>query len=139
MKDGNNQYAPLRGHPVLLEATAAYLKPSLGDELKQENIMITIGATEGLFIAIKAIINPGDVVVAFEPGYTCYRTQTEYSGGKYVTVPLHITEEGGWVFKGEEVRAALTKAKIFVINSPHNPTGKIFSPSELEELASILN
>ena len=100
MKDGNNQYAPLRGHPVLLEATAAYFKPSFGDELKQENIMITIGATEGLFIAIKAILNPGDVVVAFEPGYTCYRTQTEYAGGKYVTVPLHNTKEGGWIFKG---------------------------------------
>lgn len=137
--DGYQQYSPLEGHPELLEEIAADHGSYLGRELDPKtNILVTVGATEGLFATIQALVDPGDEVILFEPFYDAYPADVRMAGGTPVFVPLHADAEGAWSFDPEELASKATSAtKLIVLNTPHNPTGKVFTPDELDAVVAV--
>lgn len=130
------QYAPGNGLAELRRAVSETYETQY--ELffhPDRDITITSGATEAIFCSLMAICNPGDEVIVFEPYYDSYRASVMYSGAKPVTVTLHAPE---FNFSIEELRAATTeKTKAIILNSPHNPTGKVFSEQELKQISQL--
>ena len=137
------QYAPSAGDLNLrkglsqwiLESTGAYYDP-------QTEITVTCGATEAIYCAINAFVNPGDRVGVFEPYFDCYAQAVAQAGGVVVPIRLHApdTPQGtavqGWAPDWEDFDAACAGGlSVFLLNSPHNPTGKVFSRAELERFA----
>lgn len=136
--NGNQQYAPLSGVPSLLEEVASDLAPRLGRDLDPErNVLITTGATEGLFAAVQAFVDPGDEVVLFEPFYDAYPADVLMAGGVPRYVPLQLVA-GRWLLDDDALeRAVGDRTKLIVLNSPHNPTGKVFTPEELDAIIAV--
>ncbi len=138
ISNGYNQYPITYGESELREAIAKkalqYNKINYNPETE---ISVTCGATEAMIATLKALINPGDEVIIFEPYYENYGPDTILSGAtpKYVT--LH---EPDWHINEEELKNSFTKkTKAIVINTPNNPTGKVFSRKELELIANLCN
>ena len=131
-----NQYAITWGAKPLRNAIAAKSLRRYGLEIDPETeITVCCGATEGMIAALLAIIDPGDEVVIFEPFYENYGPDTELCGATPRFVPLRPPE---WSFDREELRRAFTpRTKAIVLNSPNNPTGKVFSREELEFIAGL--
>lgn len=101
----------------------------------QEEVVVTCGQTEALAMAVLAMVEPGDEVVLFEPVYETYSALVKLAGGTPVYVQL---QPPNWTFCKEELEAAVNKnTKAVVLNSPHNPTGKVFTRVELETIAKI--
>jgi aspartate/methionine/tyrosine aminotransferase len=132
-----NQYAITWGAKDFREAIAAKTTrfyPSWSvDPLT--DITVTCGATEGMIAAMLALLNPGDEVVVFEPFYENYGPDAILSGA----VPRYVTlHEPDWRFDPDELRAAFgPKTRGLVLNTPHNPTGKVFTRAELEQIAEL--
>jgi len=138
MKDGYNQYSITWGSPrlraAISEKTRSYNKIEADPD---KNITITCGATEAMMSALLAIIDPGDEVVIFEPYYENYGPDTIVSGAKPVYVPLI---EPDFNFDPDALRAAFSdKTKAIIINTPHNPSGKVFTREELELISELCN
>ena len=135
---GPQQYAPLPGLPVLLEAVAKKMSGSLGREVSTpENVQITVGATEALFAIMQAFINPGDEVVVLEPFYDAYPADVLMAGGvpKFVALEPHGND---WILDFDALAAAFTgKTKAIILNTPHNPTGKVFTAAELDQIVAL--
>jgi methionine transaminase len=134
---GHNQYAPMPGQPALREALALKYERLYGrryDPVTQ--IAITTGATEGLFASLTALVHPGDEVLLFQPAYDSYVPAIQLSGG----VPRFVTLRGpDYRIDWDEVRRTVSsKTRVIVINSPHNPTGMIWTREDLRELEVIL-
>jgi aspartate/methionine/tyrosine aminotransferase len=132
-----NQYAITWGAKPLRDAIAAKTARTYpGWEVDPETeITVTCGATEGMIAAFLAVLDPGDEVVIFEPFYENYGPDAILAGAtpRYVTL-----REPDWSFDPDELRAAVgPRTRGLVLNSPHNPTGKVFSRSELETIAAI--
>ncbi|HEX2073064.1 MAG TPA: pyridoxal phosphate-dependent aminotransferase [Geodermatophilus sp.] len=137
----HDQYPPGPGLPVLREAIAEHLHRfrGLGYDPAEE-VLVTAGATEALTAALIALLDPGDEVVLFEPMYDSYAAAVAMAGGAVRPVPLHPPADGAgaWTFDAEELRAAVTpRTKILLLNTPHNPTGKVFTRAELGTLAAL--
>ena len=101
---------------------------------------MTAGATEALSGALLALLDTGDEVVLFEPMYDCYAAGIAMAGGVARPVPLRPPADGAgpWTFDPDEVRAAITpRTRILLLNTPHNPTGKVFTADELDALAAL--
>jgi N-succinyldiaminopimelate aminotransferase len=132
--DGPQQYAPLPGLPDLLREVAHDHGRWLGRALDPHaNVQITVGATEALFAAMQAFVEPGDEVVLFEPFYDAYPADVTMTGGVVRAVPLRPDAHGRWTFDPAELRTAVGPAtKAIVINTPHNPTGTVFTGAELD-------
>ncbi len=132
-----NQYAITWGAKDFREAIAAKTSrfyPSWSvDPLT--DITVTCGATEGMIAAMLALLNPGDEVIVFEPFYENYGPDAILSGA----VPRYVTlHEPDWSFDPAELRAAFgPRTRGLVLNTPHNPTGKVFTRSELEQIAEL--
>ena len=137
--DGPQQYAPLEGHPELLTEVARDHGAWLGRELEpRANILVTVGATEGLFASMQALVGPGDEVILFEPFYDAYPADVRMAGGTPVFVPLQVDADGRWLLDTEALSAAAGDAtKLIVLNTPHNPTGKVFTPDELDAIVDV--
>ncbi|MFA7626167.1 MAG: aminotransferase class I/II-fold pyridoxal phosphate-dependent enzyme, partial [Candidatus Kapaibacterium sp.] len=136
MLTGKNQYAPSPGIFSLRKMISEVQNNYYGMNYDPESeITITAGATEGLYCAIQAFINPGDEVILFEPFYDAYQADVILAGGipKYVT--LHKPEFN--FDKNELISAINHKTKMLIINSPHNPSGKVFTIEELSQIADI--
>jgi N-succinyldiaminopimelate aminotransferase len=133
------QYAPLPGMPQLNKAIADKMSKALGVALEpSQNIQITVGATEALFAVMQALLNPGDEVILFEPFYDAYPADVIMAGGLPKYVPLQPQRDGTWQFDNDELRRACTsKTKAILVNTPHNPTGKVFSQEELMFLIKL--
>lgn len=135
---GWHQYAPPRGWPRLQRAIAMTLEPSLGylpDAL--EEVTVTIGATQALHAALQTIVAAGDEVIILEPRFDSYSPQVTLCQGVPVPVALEVVN-GCWVLDFEALRAAVTvRTCAIMLNTPHNPTGKVFTRVELEQLAAI--
>lgn len=131
-----NQYSPSSGIAPLREAIARSWKRHTNLHLDpQSEITVTAGATEALMAAMLALINPGDEVIIFEPFYDAYPPDVMLAGGvpRYVRLP-----EPHWTLPVETLRAAITpKTRAIILNTPHNPIGKVWSHSELTLLAQI--
>jgi len=135
MKDGHNQYAPMPGLLELRQVVSKNYNKFYGINYDPQNeITILNGATEAIFCTIKALINPGDEVIVFEPFYDSYVASLQMSGAKIIPVTLKLPD---FTFDKEELANSFgTKTKLVIINTPHNPTGKIFNN---DEIALILN
>ncbi|OGU58678.1 MAG: hypothetical protein A2X64_09260 [Ignavibacteria bacterium GWF2_33_9] len=135
MKEGKNQYAPSVGIHSLKESIAKYQKKYYDIDLNEENILITAGATESLYVTFQALLNKGDEVILFEPYYDSYFADVTLAGGKPKFVTLR---KPTFDFDYAELENAITeKTKLIVLNNPHNPTGKVFSKEQLNFIASM--
>jgi len=131
-----NQYAITWGAKPLRDAIAAKYRRWYGLEIDAEReITVCCGATEGMISALMATIDPGDEVVIFEPFYENYGPDTELCGAVPRFVPLRPPE---WSFDPAELRRAFSaRTKGIILNSPNNPTGKVFTRGELETIAGL--
>jgi N-succinyldiaminopimelate aminotransferase len=136
IRDGLNQYPPGPGMPVLREAIADHQSRFYGLEYDPDTeVLVTAGATEALAGAFLGLLDDGDEVVMFEPMYDSYQACVSLAGGVVVPVTLRPPDYG---FDPEALRAAITpRTKLIVVNSPHNPTGKVFEDTELRVLADV--
>jgi methionine transaminase len=137
MRAGYNQYAPMEGVLQLRERIAAKLRASYGREFDAEReITVTLGATEGIYSAIQALLGPGEEALAFDPAYDCYEPAVRLAGARCIRVPL---SQPGFRYDWERVRAALTaRTRLILFNSPHNPACTIASVADLHALAALL-
>jgi N-succinyldiaminopimelate aminotransferase len=136
-----DQYPPGTGRPELRSAIAEHVRRFRAVDLDPDTeVLVTAGATEALSAALLALLETGDEVVLFEPMYDCYAAGIAMAGGVARPVPLLPPEDGAgpWTFDPADVRRAITpRTKLLLINSPHNPTGKVFSRDELTVLAEL--
>lgn len=137
LAEGYNQYAITWGSPRLRRALAEKVRWFNGLEVDPErNITVTCGATEAMMATLLATVDPGDEVIVFEPFYENYGPDTKLSGAVPRFIRLRLTE--GFPFDPDEIRAAITpRTRAIIINTPHNPTGKVFTRSELETIADL--
>jgi aminotransferase len=138
LRSGWNQYAITWGSPRLRAAIAKKLAWANGIHVDPEqHITVTCGATEAMMAAQLAIINPGDEVIIFEPFYENYRPDALLSGATLRYVRLDLTKPE-MPFDPDELRSTFgPKTRAIVVNTPHNPTGKVFSRAELEVIAAL--
>ena len=138
-----NQYARSAGHLRLVKALANVYSPLFGRELNPlTEIVTTVGATEGIFATIQALIEPGDEVILIEPFYDSYPASVIMAGGTPVYVPLrpaaNATSSTEWVLDMDELAAAFSpRTRLLIVNTPQNPVGKIFSRAELLQIATL--
>ena len=137
LREGHNQYAITWGAPAFRQALAEKVRWFNGIEVDPErHITVTCGATEAMMATLLATVNPGEEVIVFEPFYENYGPDTKLSGAVPRFVQLRL--EPGFPFDPEQVRAQITpRTKAIIINTPHNPTGKVFSRAELEFIADL--
>ena len=131
-----NQYAPSLGVPALRAAIARNYERrySLSYDPVAE-IVVTNGATEAIYCAVAAIVNPGDEVVVFEPLYDSYAAALQLARAEIKVVTLKAPD---FNYELAELKAAVTgKTKLLILNNPHNPAGKVFTARELEEIAAL--
>jgi aspartate/methionine/tyrosine aminotransferase len=136
MRDGFNQYATTWGAPQLRKAIARKQSAAWGRDVDPEReVTVSCGATEAMIAAMLAAVDPGDEVVIFEPYYENYGPDCIISGA----VPRYVTLRApDWAFEPDELRRAFNRnTRAIVINTPHNPTGKVFSRAELELIAEL--
>ncbi|KAJ5730086.1 kynurenine aminotransferase [Penicillium malachiteum] len=142
-----NQYSPTKGRPRLKQAIADAYSPFFGRTLNPETeVSITTGANEGMLSAFMAFIEPGDEVIIFEPFFDQYISNIEMPGGTIRYVPLHPPKDGAtrtspaseWTIDFNELENNInSKTKMIVLNSPHNPVGKVFSHEELVRIGEL--
>lgn len=149
LRSGRNQYPPGPGVPELRAAVSAHQKAYWGlDYDPDSEIVVTAGATEAIAAAILALCEAGDEVVCFEPYYDSYAASIALAGA--VRRPVTLTPaggnsmsvaergDGGYAFDEAQLRAAFgPRTKLVLLNSPHNPTGKVFSRAELTLIAEL--
>lgn len=137
MRDGKNQYAAMTGIDSLREAIAATIKASYGVTADPgTEITVTSGATEAIFDAVMAVIGPGDEAIVLDPSYDCYEPAIDLAGGTCVHVPLR---PGDFSVDWDRLTAAVTtRTRLIIINSPHNPSGTIWSGADMLRLVSLL-
>lgn len=137
IRSGANQYPPGPGIPELRTAIAAQRRERYGLEYDPDGeVLVTVGATEGIAAAILALAGPGDEVVVFEPYYDSYAAMIALAGA--VRRPVTLRPDGGrFTFDPDELRAAITpRTRLILVNTPHNPTGTVFTRAELETIAA---
>lgn len=142
-----NQYSHTKGRPRLKRAIAAAYSPFWGRRLDAETeVTVTSGANEGMLSVFTAFVEPGDEVIVFEPFFDQYISNIEMPGGKVVYVPLQPPADGSvrttpasaWSVDFAQLEAAVSpRTKMLVLNTPHNPVGKVFSRAELERIADL--
>ncbi|MGB5228781.1 MAG: methionine aminotransferase [Eudoraea sp.] len=137
MKDGYNQYAPLGGIYPLKEVIAEKISLLYGTNYHpQAEITITVGATQAIFTAISALVWPNDEVIVLKPAYDCYEPAIKANGG----IPILIQLTGkDYAIDWDVFKAHLNnKTRMVIINTPHNPSGMVFSKSDMLMLQSCL-
>nr|WP_275935757.1 pyridoxal phosphate-dependent aminotransferase [Herbidospora sakaeratensis] len=133
---GRNQYAPGLGVPELRQAISEHAKETQGLSYDPDTeILVTVGATEAIAAAVLALIEPGDEVIVFEPYYDSYPAAIALAGGTRRAVPLRPVD-GRFTFDPADLRAT-SRTRAIIVNSPHNPTGTVFTPAELETIAAF--
>lgn len=134
--DDINQYAITWGAPALRQAIADKYLRHYGLAVDPETeITVVCGSTEGMIASLLAVADPDDEIIMFEPFYENYGPDADLCSAKRVYVPLRGPE---WKFDPDELRAAFSsKTRAIIVNSPHNPTGKVFALEELELIAGL--
>jgi kynurenine aminotransferase len=142
-----NQYSPTKGRPRLKKALADAYTPFFGRQIDPEtDVVITTGANEGMLSAFMAFIEAGDEVIVFEPFFDQYISNIEMPGGKVVYVPMHPPKNAAvktssaseWTIDIAEFEKAITPTtRMVVLNSPHNPIGKVLSKEELQAIGDL--
>ncbi|MEO1663520.1 MAG: pyridoxal phosphate-dependent aminotransferase [Chloroflexota bacterium] len=136
VRDGNTGPTPVAGMPALREAIAAKLRDENGLPVVTENIIVTTGGQEALYLLMQVLLNPGDEVLVPDPRYTSYDQAIAAAGGSMVMVPTD--HEDAFNLLPEAVEAAITpNSKALLIVTPSNPTGGIVTRERLEQIADI--
>ncbi len=138
MQQGHNQYAPMPGVLALREAIAAKVEKLYGAAFDPvTEVVVTAGATAGLYATLTTFVKPGDEVVLFEPCYDSYVPVIRLSGGTPVFVSLRYPD---YSVNWDEVRRAITpRTRAILVNTPHNPTGTTWTADDMQQLASIVD
>lgn len=132
-----HQYTPMSGLPSLLDKIAVLTQKSYGRTVTpKEEILITAGATEGIFASIQALVKAQDEVVILDPSYDCYEAPILLSNAKPIRVALNIDFTPNW----ETIAAAVNEnTRLIIINNPHNPTGKMWTEYDFEQLEKLVH
>ncbi len=134
---GYTHYSPLQGKIELLEALTKKLKKENKIDVTKDEIIITVGSKEAIFLACATLIDPGDEIIVPDPGYIAYKPIVEFLGGK--AIPLQLKEEDNFEIHPERLKEIINrKTKLLIINTPSNPTGTVLSRKVLEEIADII-
>ncbi len=131
-----NQYAPGIGMPVVRTAIARHAERFYGQKLNADTeVLVTTGATEGVFAAVLGLTDPGDEAIVFEPVYDTYVPNLVMAG----VTPRYVPLRGdNWQFDPDELAKAFnSRTRAIIVNTPHNPTGKVFSRDELRAIAEL--
>ena len=139
LDEGFTGYTETAGIPELRQAIANYLNERYSAGVLPDEIIVTTGAKTAIFLAVAAFIGPGDEIIVPEPSYPAYPEAAKFLGGKPVYVPLKwLGEDKGFALDIEAIEAAITpRTRIIVINNPHNPTGTLFTPEQVEAIMDI--
>ena len=134
---GHNQYAPMTGVPVLREAIAAKVSTLYGAQYNVDaEITVTAGATQAIFTAVAALVHPGDEVIVFTPVYDSYAPSVELQGGKVVYAHLTLPDyRPDW---DEVARLITPRTRMIILNSPHNPTGTVWTAEDMARLEALV-
>jgi methionine aminotransferase len=135
---GHNQYAPMAGVPQLRQSIANKTDSFYGVSLDSDTeVTVVSGATEALFAAIHCSVSPGDEVIMFDPSYDAYDPIVRLAGGIPVHIPLNSST--GFSIDWEELSRKITsKTRAIMVNSPHNPTGSVWSMEDLDAFAEVV-
>ncbi len=135
--EGPSQYPPMMGLPEVRQAVAAHNKRFYDLDVDwRTEVMITSGATEGLADCMLALLEPGDEVVLIEPLYDCYLPMVKRAGGIPKLVRI---KPPNWKLNVQAITAAFSdKTKLILLNSPHNPSGKVFNNDELQTISDLV-
>ncbi|XGB40675.1 MAG: pyridoxal phosphate-dependent aminotransferase [Cyanobacteria bacterium LVE1205-1] len=135
LDDGKTKYGPGLGEPRLRELIAHKLRTENQLNYTAENIMVTNGGKHSLFNLMMALVEPGDEVIIPAPYWLSYPEMVTLAGG----TPVIVATDGSCKITPAQLRQAVTpKTKLFVLNSPSNPTGRVYTPSEVQALASVV-
>jgi N-succinyldiaminopimelate aminotransferase len=141
LKSGFNQYCPSIGLPELRASISRHAKRFYAMDVNaQTEVLVTAGATEALFATAQALLSVGDEAIVFEPFYDSYEASILMAGAvpKYVLLNQPDAQHAAWWFDEKEIERAFTsKTRVVFVNTPHNPTGKIFTRSELLFLGQL--
>ncbi|WP_250465116.1 pyridoxal phosphate-dependent aminotransferase [Caballeronia sp. GAFFF2] len=137
MRDGHNQYPPMAGAAPLRQAIARKIDPLYGRAYDADReITVTAGATQALLTAVLCCVHPGDEVIVIEPTYDSYVPSIELAGGKPVFVALEAPD---YALPFDKIAAAITpKTRLLMINTPHNPTGRVWRAADMKKLEEIV-
>ncbi|WP_341900668.1 methionine aminotransferase [Fluviicola taffensis] len=135
-KDNVHQYAPMSGLPSLLDGIAQMVHRVYKREVNPAaEILVTAGATQGIFATIQALVHFGDEVVILDPAYDCYSPAVHLAGGKAIHIPMREDFTIDW----RELRQTVNqKTRILIINNPHNPSGKMMDQSDYDALVQVM-
>jgi len=135
LNNGLNQYAPGTGMPRVREAVARHAARFYEQHIDPMEVVITAGATEAVFAAILGLCDPGDEVIVFQPFYDSYVPNMLMAG----VIPRYLTLRAPeWTFDETDLRACFSdKTRAIIVNTPHNPTGKVFTYAELSLIAEL--
>lgn len=137
LQRGYTQYTGNRGLPQLLELISRYLDERMGLAFDPAHILVTVGGSEAIDLALRACIEPGEEVLIPDPAYVSYSPLVTMSDG----VPVHVEcfEEDNFVLKARHLEKAITpKTKAIILTYPNNPTGAIMTEEELKEIAEVI-
>lgn len=141
-----NQYAPAGGKPQLLKALANHYSKKLNKEISPKQIVATTGANEGIFACLFGFCQRDDEVIVFQPFFDQYIPNIEMTGAKVVYSQLYppddfdkrVVDANEWYIDWNELESLITpKTKAIIINTPHNPIGKVFSTDELTKIGKL--
>jgi methionine aminotransferase len=135
-RENVHQYAPMAGLPVLLEAIATTIKSTYGRTIHPTTeLLVTAGATQGIFTTIQALVGFGDEVVIIDPAYDCYEPAIILAGGK----PIHVAMKADFTIDWLELRNVISqKTKLLIVNNPHNPSGRVMDQTDLDSLTNVM-
>ena len=137
IEEGFTHYGPSAGLPEVREAIAQYISKDRGLPVAPEQVVVTPGGKPVLTFAVLACVNPGDEVIVPNPGFPIYESAVRFAGG--TPVSLALREDRSFRFGAADVEKLLTpRTRMLVLNSPHNPTGSVLEPKDLDEIASLL-
>ncbi|MBN8564350.1 MAG: pyridoxal phosphate-dependent aminotransferase [Leptolyngbya sp. UWPOB_LEPTO1] len=137
LKQGKTRYGPAAGEPLLREAIAHKLQTENQLSYAPENIIVTNGGKHSLYNLMMAMIDPGDEVIIPAPYWVSYPEMVKLAGG--VPVIVKTTAETGYKITPEQLRQAITdKTQLFILNSPSNPTGMVYTPDEIRAIAQVI-
>lgn len=134
---GRTKYTANAGLKDLRKEICTYLQRRFELHYQEENVLVTVGGSEAIDLAIRALVQPGDEVIIPEPCFVCYEPITQLTGG----VPVHIATRAEDQFRltADQLRAAIApKTKLLIFPYPNNPTGAVMSAAEVEEIAAVL-
>lgn len=135
-KDNVHQYAPMAGLPSLLDGIAQMVHRVYNREINPATeILVTAGATQGIFAALQALVHFGDEVVILDPAYDCYSPAVHLAGGRAIHIPMREDFTIDW----RELRQTINqKTRVLIINNPHNPSGKMMDQSDYDALVQVM-